>query len=211
MPLSYQAPQYRRLGMRKETLGYNLLQSGPQVKGKPREQKQRSPSIDIDAPPKDSSDDASTVHDFELSDTDSLPSKKRKTGNYELAFDSTGSKSSKGGSRAASELANEPSNIRPSSFVSSNARSRRLNGSQISFKCPGPSVRAIAAEDLIDTWTAKPKKTKAMYGTNPRNIHVAALPKENKKDIVVDSISPVQKSRTGFRKFNDKAVKPLRW
>lgn len=211
MALSYQAPQSRRVGMRKEDLGYSLLQNGPQVKVKRREQKQRSPSIDIDAPPKDSSDDASTVHEFELSDTDSLPSKKRKTGDYELAFDSNDSKSPRGGNNdAASELTNEPSKIRSTSFASSNGRSRRLNGPSTSFKCPGPAARAIAAEDLIDTWTAKPKKTKAMYGTASKNIHIAALPKEKKKDLKVGSISPLEKSRTGFRTFNHKAVKPLR-
>jgi hypothetical protein len=211
MASSYQAPQSRRVGMRTEKLGYSLLPTGPQVKATPREQKQRSPSIDIDAPPRDSSDDASTVHDFELSDADSLPSKRRKIGKYELAFDSTGSKTPHGGSNdAASELTNEPSNIRSTSFASSNARSRRLNGPQTSFKCPGPAVRAIAAEDFIDTWTAKPKKTKAMYGTNSKNIHIAALPKEKKKDTEGESISPFKKSKTGFRTFNNKAVEPLR-
>lgn len=211
MAFSYQVPQSRRVGMRREKLSYSLLQNGPQVKAAPREQKQRSPSIDIDAPPRDSSDDASTVHDFELSDTDSLPSKKRKTGKYELAFDSTGSKGPHGGSNdATSELANEPSNIRSTSFASSNVRSRRLNGPQTSFKCPGSAVRAIAEEAFIDMWTAKPKKTKAMYGTNSKNIHVAALPREKKKDTEGKSISPVKKSKTGFRTFNHKAVEPLR-
>ena len=212
MALPYQASHLRRVGLRKENLGYSLLQSGPHVKVKPREQKQRSPSVDIDAPPRDSSDDASTVHDVDLSETESLPSKKRKTETYELAFKSTDSKSPQSGSDdAVSELANEPSRFPSSSFTSSNGRSRRLNGSRTNFKGPSQAARVAATdavEDPIDTWTAKPKKSKVMYGVNPRNIHTALSPRK-KKDME-GSISAVEKSKTGFRIFNDKAVEPLR-
>ncbi len=211
MSLSYQAPQARRVGLRRENLGYSLLESGPQVKAKPREQKQRSPSTDIDAPPRDSSDDASTVHDVELSDTESLPSKKRKLGDYKLAFNNGDTIAPRGGSNdATSELANEPSRIRTSSFMSSNGRSSRLNGSLPSFKKPSEAVRVVATEDPIDMWMTKPKKTRAMYGASSKNIHTAALPEKTKKDTEGGSISAVKKSKTGFRTFNDKAVEPLR-
>ena len=209
-----QAPQQRRLGLRKEGLGYNLLQNGPHVKAKGREQKQRSPSTDIDAPPKDSSDEASTVYDVELFDTEPLPSKRRRTGKYELALESTKSRSPQSGSdNGVSELANEPSRISASSFSSSNRRSGRQSGSQKAFKRPSEATKAVVvveAEDPTSTWATKQKKKKATYGTNPRNIHTAPPPKEIKKDAEEQSITPVRKSKAGFLTFNKEAVEPLR-
>ena len=214
MAMPYQSPQPRRIGLRRESLGYNLLQNGPHVKAKPTVQKQRSPSTDIDAPPKDSSDEASTVHEVELSDTESLPSKRRRIGTYELAFKNTGSKSPQSESDdGVSELANERSRISASSFLSSNGRSRCQGSSQTAFKRPSGASKAVVVadvEDPIDTWTAKHKKNKAIYGANPRNMHTAPPPLEKKKGTEEQSTAPVRENKTGFRTFNNKAVEPLR-
>ena len=207
--------QPRRIGLRREKLGYTLLQSGPHVKTKSREQTHRSPSIDIDAPPKDSSDEASTAHEVDLSDTESLPSKKMRIGTYKVAFESTGSKSPHGGSNdGVSELANERSRISSSTFSSSNGRPGRRGGFPTKFQKPSHAVKAVVVvdvEDPIDTWSTKHKKNKALYGTNPRNIHTALSPREEeKKDADKASVTPVGKSKTGFRTLNNTAVEPLR-
>ncbi len=215
MALPHQPSQPRRIGLRKENLRCgSLLQSGPHVKAKPREQKQLSPSTDIDAPPRDSSDEASTVHDVELSDAESLPSKKRRIGSYELAFKNTGSESPQSGSdHAAQELRNEPSRISSSSFSRTTSCSRHLHDSIPSFNRPNYAVNSISAndaEDPIDSWTLKPRKTKAIYSTNMRNIHTATPRGKRNQEIEEANIPAVNKSKTGFRIFNHKAFEPLR-
>ena len=214
MALSYkEMRQPRRIGMRTERLRYgSLLQNGPHAEAKPRKQKQRSPSIDVDAPPKDSSDEASTVHSIEISDTESIPSKKRKIGSYQTAFKSTSESPKSRGNDTSSELPNEPSNL-PLTNFSSMGRTRRPDGSHKRFKPPSQVVRAVVvvgSEDPIDTWTMKPKKTKTLYGGNPKNIHVAASPAK-KKDVPKNAdIRAVKKGATGFLALNEEAVKPLR-
>ena len=215
MALSHHSTHPRRIGLRKENLGYgSLLQSGPHVKAKSREQKQRSPSTDIYAPPRDSSDEASIVHDVELSDTESLPSKKRRTGSYELAFKSTGSESPQSGSdNTTQELRNEPSRISSSSFSSTSSRFRRPHDSKASFTTPNHAVSAVPVDDVADpihNWTVRSRKTKAMYGTNMKNIHTALPVVKKKKETGGANIPAVNKSKTGFRTFNSKAFEPLR-
>ena len=212
MALSYKEPQQpRRIGMRTERLRYgSLLQNGPHANPKPRAQKQRSPSIDVDAPPKDSSDEASTVHSVELSDTELIPSKKRKIGYYEQWSERLSKSPQSRGNDATSELLNEPSRYRPSTFTAS-GRSRGLNHSQKGFKLPSQAARTVAiveAEDPIDSWTTKPK-SKAKYGMNLKNIHTAVSPRKEKEDEEENKVSAMTKNRSGFRALNSKAIEPL--
>ncbi|MCJ1373051.1 hypothetical protein MMC20_004277 [Loxospora ochrophaea] len=153
----------RRIGLTADTLRYgNLLQNGPHVE---KNKRPLRPVLDINAPPEDSSDESSLLHDAELSGLDSPPTPKRLGGTQIRVPRSYGANG--GTSR----------NINPESSQRSTRSVTQQDDARKDFKRPREASEVSdRGQDPFDSFSlSKPKRPKSTYRAGS-NIHASVAP-----------------------------------
>ncbi|KAL8686824.1 MAG: hypothetical protein Q9218_006840 [Villophora microphyllina] len=222
MALPWQKSKGRRMGLRKENLGYHLHENlpGPAHSSSPRRddnRRVRESTVDIYAQPKsDSSKEASPTTASVSSEADTPPPAKRRKREPLISeqVDLTSPAPRKRSPTSSDRSMTKPSNIRPTLFTSSGHPSSQPSATGKGSFHSSQGSQVDRNNDDFAHYRSSQSKSARTYGSRqaPTNFHRAELARPEKKRVKNEPEKAEQLVKTGtngFKTVDDEVVRSL--